>query len=71
MSENTNWLNGEPQVEIHFTREELVEIRKNLLSKHFSKWRWAKSNLKNPYFIYDVLANAVLEPSFVFEWIRR
>ena len=71
MSENTNWSNDEPQVEIHFTRKELVEIRKNLLSKHFSKWRWAKSNLKNPDFIYDVLTNVVLEPSFVFEWIRR
>jgi len=71
MSENTTWLNDQPQVEIHFTREELVEIRKTLLSKHFSKWRWAKSNLKNPHFIYDVLANVVLEPSFVFEWIRR
>jgi radical SAM superfamily enzyme YgiQ (UPF0313 family) len=71
MSENTTWLNDQPQVEIHFTREELVEIRKTLLNKHFSKWRWAKSNLKNPHFIYDVLANVVLEPSFVFEWIRR
>ena len=71
MSENTNWLNDEPQVEINFTKEELLEIRKNLLNKHYSKWRWVKSNLKNPYFIYDVLANLVTEPSFMFDWIHR
>ena len=71
MREKTNWLNDEPQVEINFTMEELVEIRKELLSKHYSKWRWAKGNLKNPLFVYDALLSLVREPSLVFDWINR
>ena len=69
--ENTNWLNDEPQVEINFTREELVKIRKNLLNKHYSKWRWVKSNLKSPYFVYDAIVNLFTEPSLIFDWIQR
>jgi len=71
VGENTNWLNDEPQVSINFTAEELVDIRKELLSKHYSKWRWVRGNLKNPYFVYDVLVNMVREPSFVFDWFHR
>ena len=71
MRENTSWLNNEPQAEINFTAEELVEIRKDLLNKHYSKWRWVKGNLKNPHFVYDVLISLVREPSFVFDWIHK
>jgi anaerobic magnesium-protoporphyrin IX monomethyl ester cyclase len=71
VSENTNWLNNEPQVTINFTLTELMEFRKNLLNAHNSKWGWLMSNLKNPYFIYDALKYAVSEPSYLFDWIHR
>jgi radical SAM superfamily enzyme YgiQ (UPF0313 family) len=71
MRENTNWLNSEPQARINFSAEELVEIKKDLLNRHYSKWRWVKDNLKNPNFVYDVLVNLAREPSFVSDWIRR
>jgi radical SAM superfamily enzyme YgiQ (UPF0313 family) len=70
-SEDTNWLNNEPQVEVNFTKKELVEIRNNLLSKHYSKWRWIKPNLKNPYFIYDTIRYMITDPPFLLEWIRK
>jgi radical SAM superfamily enzyme YgiQ (UPF0313 family) len=69
--ENTNWLNDEPQVAINFTLEELVEIRKDLLTKHNPKWRWLRLNLKNPYFIYDAVTRIIAEPSYSFEWLHR
>lgn len=69
--DNTNWSNDEPQTAINFTKEELLEIRKDLLSRHNPKWRWVKHNLKNPYFVYDGLAQLVMEPTRLWEWVKR
>jgi len=71
MRENTGWLNDEPQVEINFTLEELVEIRKRLLSEHSHKWQWVGSNLRNPYFVYDALMYLFTEPSILRGWFNR
>jgi anaerobic magnesium-protoporphyrin IX monomethyl ester cyclase len=67
IKENANWLNNEPQVAINFTLEELAEIRRDLLNKYNPKWRWLRSNLKNPYFIYDAITRIITEPSYAFK----
>jgi radical SAM superfamily enzyme YgiQ (UPF0313 family) len=71
MREDTSWLNNEPQVEINFTLKELVEIRRNLLNKHYPKWQWLQLNLRNPFFIYDALTRIATEPSSLLEWFHR
>jgi anaerobic magnesium-protoporphyrin IX monomethyl ester cyclase len=69
--ENTNWLNNAPQVAINFTFEELVEIKKELLSKHNPRWRWIKLNLKNPYFMFDAIMHIISEPAHSLDWLHQ